>query len=100
MSFPIEVNSNIVGASVSRTRRKLGYETRYDFRAGQRTISKCTGNPETLRGEREKCEIDQTASLRLKTSGEINTMAATSISIREIGRAKKIKKLPLDIIND
>ena len=79
MPYPIEVNSNIEGASVSRTRRKLGYETRLE-----------TG----------KCEINQTANLRLKTSGEINTMAATSISTREIGRTKKIEKLPLEIIND
>ena len=70
------------------------------FESVQRTISKCIGNPETLRVETEKCEINQTASLRLKTSGEINIMAATSISIREIGRTKKIEKLPLDIIND
>ena len=77
----------------------MGYEPMI-FVRGQRTISKRIENPKTLRVETEKCEIDQAASLRLKTSGEINIMTATSISTREIGRPKKIEKLPLDIIND
>ena len=45
MPYPIEVNSNIEGPSVSRTRRKLGYETRYDFRVGTEDYIKMYREP-------------------------------------------------------